>query len=257
MKALKFSGGGRIYEDPVEAVAGADIVFITTPDNSITSVCNTIAEKGGFNSNQTVYHLSGALSSQILASAEKCGASTGSIHPLQAFTPYEEGAVSQFEGINISIEGDETAVKTGARIVKALKANSFTIPTRAKTLYHASAVVASNYLVTLEHFALALLKESGLSEQEGYSILEPLIMGTLNNIKARGTIGALTGPVARADDEIIQRHLNDIDEKLPEFSSLYRLLGRHTIDIAAQGGGLSPQGRQVLENLFNPSSCPE
>jgi predicted short-subunit dehydrogenase-like oxidoreductase (DUF2520 family) len=117
-------------------------------------------------------------------------------------------------------------------------------------MYHASAVVASNYLVTLEHFALELLKEANLSEENAYDILEPLIMGTLNNIKAQGSINALTGPVARGDDEIVSRHLSDIDKKLPQFSNLYRLLGKHTLDIAADRGEISDDAQKKLAALF-------
>lgn len=253
-KAVDAAGKGQIYKTPVDAVKTCNLVFITTPDTVIEGVCEMIAKENGFSEKSLVYHLSGALSSDILVSAKKNGAATGSIHPLQAFAPYEEGQDSPFKGINISIEGDDRAVETGKEIVNALKANSFTIPTDAKTMYHASAVVASNYLVTLEHFALELLKEADLSEEDAYEILEPLIMGTLSNIKARGSIKALTGPVARGDDEIVSRHLSDIDQKLPQFSKLYRLLGKHTLDIAAAGsessGEISDDAQQKLADLF-------
>lgn len=249
-KAVELTGRGQVYERPSDAAKTCSLVFITTPDTLIKPVCETIAHENGFSKETVVYHLSGALSSCILESAKKKGASTGSIHPLQAFAPYQKGQESPFKGINISIEGDDRAVELGKEIVNALKANSFTIPTHAKTLYHASAVVASNYLVTLEHFALELLKQADLSEENAYEILEPLIMGTLNNIKARGSINALTGPVARGDDEIVLRHLSDIDKKLPYFSDLYRLLGKHTLDIAKKRGEISDVSQQKLANLF-------
>lgn len=249
-KIIEFTGKGQAYECPVDAARTCNLVFITTPDTQIESVCDQIAMSGGFNEDSVVYHFSGALSSGILRSAKKSRASTGSIHPLQAFTPYEQGQESPFRGINISIEGDEAAIEFGKEIVNALRANSFTIPTRAKTMYHASAVVASNYLVTLEHFALELLKEADLSEENAYEILEPLIKGTLSNIKARGSVQALTGPVARGDDEIVSRHLADIDTNLPRFSNLYRMLGMHTLDIAADRGDISLDAQQRLADLF-------
>lgn len=249
-KAVEFTGCGKVYENPVDAVKTCDLIFITTPDTLIEPVCEKIADKDGFTSKTTVYHLSGALSSDILKSAKKKGASTGSIHPLQAFPPYERDQESLFKGISMSIEGDAKAVELGKEIVNALKANSFTIPTKAKTLYHASAVVASNYLVTLEHFAIELLKKADLSEENAYEILEPLINGTLNNIRARGSVNALTGPVARGDDEIVSRHLADIDEKMPQFSHLYRLLGKHTLDIAASRDEIGKGAIKKLGALF-------
>ncbi|MFH2092586.1 MAG: Rossmann-like and DUF2520 domain-containing protein [Pseudomonadota bacterium] len=249
-KAMEFAGSGAVFKQPCEAVKSADIVFLTTPDTTIEPVCEMIAQHKGFSSRQTVFHLSGALSSKILEPAKSCGAAIGSIHPLQAFAPYEPGQASQFKAINISIEGDDKAVELGQAIVEALEAQAFTIPTHSKTLYHAAAVVASNYLVTLEHFALELLKQADLSEPEAYRILEPLIMGTLKNIRSKGSVKGLTGPVARGDHKIVSHHLNDIDEKLPQFSMLYRLLGRHTLEIADQGGSLNQDAKKVLEALF-------
>jgi len=249
-KVIRFVGAGTAYEKPWDAAKAASLVFICTPDTLIEPVCKKIASEGGFNSQSVVFHLSGALSSDILASAKKAGAVTGSIHPLQAFAPYEEGQQSPFRAINMSVEGEKKAVELGKVIVNALKAHSFTIPTKAKTLYHASAVVASNYLVTVENCALELLKQAGLSEDNAYEILEPLIMGSLNNIKKRGSINALTGPVARGDDEIVARHLRDIERKVPQFSALYKLLGRYTLDIAASRGEIKEDAIQKLDDLF-------
>lgn len=248
--AAGMAGRGIVYEDPVAAAKSSSLVFITTPDTQIQEVCEKIAKGGGFSGDSIVFHLSGALSSGVLRSAQKMGAATGSIHPLQAFAPYEKDQKSPFSGINISLEGSDRAIALGRKVVDALGAKSFTIPTQAKTIYHASAVVASNYLVTLEHFALSLLKEAGLDEAVAYGILEPLIQGTLNNIKARGSINALTGPVARGDDNIISCHLEDIDKKLPQFSQLYRLLGKHTLEIAQSRGDLDPGDRDKLARLF-------
>ena len=251
--ARQMTGKGRVCSQALSAVRGADIVFITTPDTQIEPVCRELAAAGGFAPGATVFHLSGALSSDILSSAADQGADTGSIHPLQAFAPYQEGEPSPFAGINMSVEGSPGAQALGQKIVSALKATAFTIPTRAKTLYHASAVVASNYLVTLEHFALRLLMETGLAEEKAYAILEPLIQGTLANVKNRGSVKALTGPVARGDHEIVAAHLKDIDAFRPEFSDLYRLLGQHTLEIARSGGLDKDQG-EILSRLFQPGT---
>ncbi len=239
-KTRQVAGAGQVHEDASSAVMAGDIVFITTPDDAIESVCASLSDGCREKlSGKIVYHCSGALSSAILSSAKKWGASTGSIHPLQSFAPYTLDQSSPFKGINISVEGDEPAVVLGKTMVHGLGANAFSIPTKAKTLYHAAAVVASNYLVTLEDFAIQLLKSADLEPDTAYKILEPLIQGTLTNIKNRGAIEALTGPVARGDVEIVERHLEDIDEYLPDYSLLYRILGRYTLDLAHRKGELS------------------
>ncbi len=231
-KAMDCVRGGAVFTDPAQAARDCNLIFITTPDVRIEPVCDQVAAAEGFDANSVVFHLSGALSSVILSSARKKGAATGSLHPLQSFVPYAPDAASPFEGIHMSIEGTDRARNLGQQIVTRLKARPVTIPTDAKTLYHAAAVVASNYLVTVEHAALTLLGRAGLEPDRAFDILEPLIQGTLRNIAARGSVDALTGPVVRGDEAIIARHLTDIDKKMPRYSDLYRLLGQHTLEIA-------------------------
>lgn len=252
--ASQMAGRGQVAESAASAALAADIVFITTPDSMIKTVCEDLSQENGFRNGAMVFHLSGALSSEILDSARHRGAAVGSIHPLQAFAPFEKGQTNPFEHINMSVEGDPDAVALGQDIISALGARAFTIPTDAKTLYHASAVVASNYLVALEDFALKLLMETGLDAPAAYDILEPLIHGTLANIKSKGCARALTGPVARGDHEIVSRHLSNIDARMPEFSALYRALGMHTLDIAGKGAGINKKAEQKLSRLFSGKS---
>ncbi|MCK5312124.1 MAG: DUF2520 domain-containing protein [Desulfobacteraceae bacterium] len=251
---------GQIFDEAEQACQNSDILFITTPDDTIESVCSYIASKNGFKNAMSVFHLSGALSSEILNSAKKSGSNRseiniGSIHPLQSFTPYEKGQTSPFAGINISVEGTKSAVRIGEKIVTALNANYFTIPTDTKMLYHAAAVVASNYLVTLEAFAIKLLQKADLSEKKAYEILEPLIMGTLNNIKNKGSVQALTGPVARGDSDIVSSHINAIEKDIPDFTSLYKAMGKYTLDIAKQRKEISSEQIGKLSKLFNQSKA--
>ena len=248
--AAEAVGHGRIFASSLEAASRGGILFLTTPDNTIRPVCDLIASRGGFGPGMTVFHCSGALSSEILAGAARTGAHIGSVHPLQSFARYVDGQPSPFAGINMSVEGDAAAVPRGKRIAEALGASPFTVPTRSKTLYHAAAVVASNYLVTVEHAALRLLMETGLEEQDAFRILEPLIQGTLANIRERGASAALTGPVARGDAEIVVRHMFDIQAQRPELSEFYRVLGRYTLAIAKNRGDLPPGAVWELEQLF-------
>ena len=67
-KALKFAGAGQVYENSSDAAKACDLVFITTPDTIIEPVCENIVNQKGFNADSVVYHLSGALSSDILIS---------------------------------------------------------------------------------------------------------------------------------------------------------------------------------------------
>lgn len=258
--AARLAGTGQVFDTPAQAAEKGRIIFITTPDAAIKGVFEDLVHQNAFSPEALVFHCSGALSSCIFSKRDipANGVSTristiisiGSIHPLQSFAAHEPGQTSPFKGINISVEGDDLAVAEGTRIIQALGGIPFTIPTSSKTLYHAAAVVASNYLVTLEHFAMDLLKEADLCEERAYEILKPLILGTLANIGRRGTCAALTGPIARGDAEIVERHMKDIQKVRPDYLELYRLIGQHTLKIARKGGGLSEKNGDRLEALL-------
>ncbi|MBW1941147.1 MAG: DUF2520 domain-containing protein, partial [Deltaproteobacteria bacterium] len=233
-KATRILGTNHFSTIAWEITKDANIVFITTPDGVIEETCSNIAQNNGFSKNTVVLHCSGALPSTILSSAKTCGAFTGSMHPLQSFADSKTDG-NPFAGIVVSVEGEDKAVNTAREIVKDLGADFAGIKTESKVLYHAAAVTASNYLVTLLDLAFNLIKEAGIAGKDAFKILKPLVEGTLDNIEKVGIPAALTGPIARGDIETVTRHLDENRQKKPELLSLYQTLGLHTIDIALSG----------------------
>jgi len=244
-KAANETRTNRFSDTPWEITPSADVVFITTPDGAIEETTRIIAENNGFKPGAVVLHCSGALSSLVLAPARMCNASIGSMHPLQSFAAAATG-INPFQGIIAAVEGEENAIHTARQIAVDLGCIGLTIKTEAKTLYHAAAVVASNYLVTLQDLAFKLLRISGIPETEAYPVLGPLIRGTLSNIEKVGTVNALTGPIVRGDAETVKKHVNEIGSMAPELLSLYRTLGRYTVALAESGGKLSTEKVRLL-----------
>ena len=244
---------GRYSDIPWEITPSADVVLITTPDGVIADTCHLIAENKGFKPGCVVLHCSGVLPSTILSSAARCGAVTGSMHPLQSFAA-DDFTRNPFDGIIIAVEGEPKALTIAAGMAAALGATPLTIQTAAKTLYHAAAVVASNYLVTLLDLAFTLLAEAGISGPTAFNALQPLIHGTLTNIKTIGIPQALTGPIARGDVETIKRHLVEIGSKTPQLIELFKILSFHTIDIAVAKGTLAEADAAALRSLLGNNS---
>jgi len=243
----------RFSDVPWEVTGNADIVFITTPDSAITGICDSIAQNKGFADNAVVLHCSGALPSTILSSAKTCGAHLGSMHPLQSFATALY-STNPFQGIIVAVEGEANAVEVSKQIAADLGATSVTILTAAKTLYHASAVVASNFLVTLLDLALKLIGTAGIAAPDAFNVLKPLIEGTLSNIEKVGIPEALTGPIVRGDVETVAGHLSEIKSKTPELLDLYKALGFHTIDVATAKGTISESIAEQLKSLLIPSA---
>jgi len=244
---------GRYSDIPWEITPSADVVLITSPDSAIADTCRLIAENNGFKSGCVVLHCSGALPSTILSSAGRCGAVTGSMHPLQSFAA-DDFSRNPFAGIIIAVEGEPKALTIAKEMATALGATPLTIQTAAKTLYHAAAVVASNYLVTLLSLAFRLLDEAGISGPAAYNALQPLIHGTLANIQSIGIPQALTGPIARGDVETIKQHLVEIGSKTPQLTDLFKTLSFHTIDIALAKGTLAEVDAIALRSLLGKKS---
>ncbi len=233
---------------PWDITRHAEVVFITTPDSDIENTCNTISQHIGFADNAVVMHCSGALASSVLLGAKTCGAWIGSMHPLQSFASADH-KTNPFQGIIFSLEGERPAVNIAKTIAEDLGGTVVTLLTQAKTLYHASAVVASNYLVTLLDLAIRLIEEAGIKRQDAFNLLKPLIEGTLSNIGNVGVQKALTGPIARGDIKTVEKHIEEIGSKRPELLALYKMLAFYTIDIAAAGDSVSASTIQALKKI--------
>jgi predicted short-subunit dehydrogenase-like oxidoreductase (DUF2520 family) len=240
---------GLVFDTPWAAARQADVVFITTPDQAIEGVCKTIAKNNGFRERAIVLHCSGALPSTILSPARPCGASVGSMHPLQSFAAEHSG--NPFDQIMVAVEGDGPAVETAMTIAVNLSARPFIIKTEGKIFYHAAAVAASNYLVTLMDLSFQLMAASGVPASDAFAVLKPLIQGTLENIETIGIPAALTGPIARGDIGIVEKHLAAIHQLSPELAARYARLGADTISIALAKGTLSQDAAHRLWEIFD------
>lgn len=249
-KAREFIGEGEASIDIRATAKKADIVFITTPDSAIEKVCIKVASEGGFNPGAIVFHMSGALSSEILGSARNVGVNVASIHPLQSLADVRE-AVKNLSGSYFCIEGDEVALSVAREIVAALRGKEITLEADKKPLYHAGASVASNSLVATVRFGLELFEAAGIGKKDSLNALMPLIKGTVKNIEILGIPSALTGPISRGDTGVIEGHLKAISDEKPEMLRLYSELGRYTVKVAIEKGTIEKDEAERIISLFD------
>ena len=97
----------------------------------------------------------------------------------------------------------------------------FRIDDEQRAAYHASASIASNFLVTLQAAAERVAAGAGLEAHEARSLLAPLVAGTVENWARKGPEEALTGPVARGDTATVQRQREAVAETAPELLALF------------------------------------
>ncbi len=182
----------------------SDVVFIATQDSEIRRAAASLVGSVG-TARPIVYHLSGALSSNVLEDLRELGCAVGSFHPLVSLNGVEGG--DPFGGAYFCLEGDAPAVELGSAFVADLGGHAFAIPGDFKPLYHAAAVTACGHLVALVDVALEMLTACGVDRDAAKDVLMPLMFGTLRNIDADDTVAALTGPFARADVGTVESHL--------------------------------------------------
>ncbi len=234
---------------PEEVAARADVVFITTPDRVIAQVAGEINERGGFRSGQVVFHTSGAHSAGEVGAARRSGAFAASLHPLQSFASVKM-AMESLPGSYFALEGDQEAMPLAEQIAGDLGGKIFFIAAKDKPLYHAAACIASNYLVSLMHFATGLYGRFGLSREEAFKALFPLVRGTINNISQVGPAPALTGPVARGDGPTLEGHMQVLKEVGREELELYCRIGLYTVRVALEKGSISADQAEKLAGIF-------
>jgi predicted short-subunit dehydrogenase-like oxidoreductase (DUF2520 family) len=190
-----------------EVAADADLVILAVPDGAIREVAASLPV------GPWVAHLSGATTLDALDPHLK----RFSVHPLQTLTT-ERGA-EQLDGAwgAITAQTDE-AMALARWLADQLGLRAFPLRDADRPLYHAAAVIAGNFLVTLYRSAARLCEEVGAPPEA----LVPLMERTIEN----GFV--LTGPIARGDWATVEAHLAALGERAPDLVPLYRALADAT-----------------------------
>jgi len=231
--------------DALQAAREASVVFLTVQDRFITPVCEQLAAAGAVGSGQMVIHVSGSLTSEVLQPAAEQGAAVFSLHPLQSIAD-PAAALRVLPGSYFCFEGDGTAYPLAGRLVAALEGRLLRIAAADKPLYHAAAVVASNFFISLESLAISMLEQVGIGEEDAREMLLPLIRGSLENLALKGPIDALTGPIVRGDSGTIAGHLRALEEKMPGMVKTYKTLACLNVELAARKSGVSLEDFPLL-----------
>lgn len=251
--AARFIGAGEPTADAVAAAGSAQIVLITTPDREIRGVCERIARGGAVGRGTLVAHASGANGLELLAAARAAGGRRAVIHPLQS-VPTRTSGVEHLPGSFFRVDADPGARRLARSLVRAAGGRELALPgwtpgPHSAALYHAGAVAASNYLVTLLDFAVRHFVALGADRRRALQALLPLVRGTLGNVERLGIPAALTGPIARGDAATVAGHVAALRARAPGLLELYRQLALATVPLAKAKGTLTGQAAGALARI--------
>ena len=203
------------------------ILFLAVPDGAIAAMADRVARMGP-PPELAIVHLSGALGLDVLDAL--AGNPRGSFHPLQSFPMPRDP--SAFRGVTVAVDATTPALRRALEaLARKLGARPKRIDDSQRPVYHAAAVFASNFLDVTVAEAVRMLESLGWSEKESVEALLPLVEGAVANIRRKGPVGAMTGPIRRGDAETVRRHLQKVDNP-----DLYRMLGLVALEIAREAG---------------------
>jgi predicted short-subunit dehydrogenase-like oxidoreductase (DUF2520 family) len=198
----------RLRERGVDLLEdGGDLVVLCVPDAVIADAARAIAP------GPWLAHVSGTTPLAALDPHVR----RFSVHPLQ--TLVKSRGPEQLDGAFAAVTAETAEARERADwLATTLGLEPFLLDDGARTLYHAGAVIASNYLVTLYRAAADLFIDAGAPPEA----LVPLMRRTIENGFE------LTGPIARGDWETVAAHLAALHERRPELEPVYRVLAEAT-----------------------------
>ncbi len=245
----KVPQAGKCYKSISDISELADIIFITKADKYIEETAEELAEIFANNLNgRIIIHCSGLLPKDILQSCEKNGAITARAHPYQTFFEpldcvlhnvfWTIDAGEHFKVVNSIIK------ELGGTSVNTSKKDDFNA-----VLYHASAVVASNYMNTIIALAAETAKISGIEPSDFLPRIMDTTLANIINAIGKDNEFPLTGPIARGDIITIEKHIAGLK---PHSSLLreYCRIGLSTVELAYGHNYISEIEYKTMKNLL-------
>ncbi|WP_300268746.1 Rossmann-like and DUF2520 domain-containing protein [Microbacterium sp.] len=189
-----------------EEVPAVDIALLCVPDAEISAAARLVRPRAQF-----VGHVSGATPLDDV---------DFSLHPLQTFTGAEDPDV--FRGIGCAIDGRTDAARArAADLAAALGGRAFVIGDEHRAEYHAAASLASNLLLTVLDATERVATSAGLEPAEARMLLGPLVRQSVANWEEAGARAALTGPIARGDEQTVARQRAAVVARERELGALF------------------------------------
>lgn len=200
---------------------GASIVLLCVPDDEIANVAAALPD------GRLIGHCSAATTLAALAPHEAF-----SLHPLMTVTH----AGASFAGATAAIAGStRSALATAGALAHRLRMHPVEIDDADRAAYHAAASIASNFLVTIEDLAERLARTARLERAP----LVALVQAAVANWAQLGAADALTGPIARGDEQTVARQRAAVAERMPRDLALFDALTDATRRLAAARAGLA------------------
>lgn len=217
-----------------ESISDANVILIAVTDSEIDSVCNSLIKlreqkRNWLRPGTVILHTSGTVEPANFAKLQQLGMLVGTFHPLVPFSSAERGAELVTESW-VGIDGDGSACATSRRLAAALGARTVNIPPGGKAVYHAAAVMASNFPIVLAAIASRVLSQKGVPGRTAEQVVQSLMSSAVGNLQFGSPKDVLTGPAVRGDMKMIEKHIAGLSGD-PQAVAVYEVLTRAALQL--------------------------
>lgn len=230
--------GERPYGGLERLLSEAQWLLVALPDQAIRPWIAEHLLKGPTPSQLVgLMHLSGAMGTEVFGEVPQ-SLRRIALHPMRAFAApvlHAEGLASTYFGV--TAESMATA-NLWRQLLPEIAPRMLDIPEAQRSLYHAAAVMASNFTVPLLLDAKEMYRQCGIDGTVAAEIVTGLVKSALDNFMHLPGHQVLTGPLTRGDASTVAGHLTALAQH-PELEAHYRILcgialelARHRLDEA-------------------------
>ncbi len=212
-EALASRVGAQATNDLSQIVTDADIYVISVVDDAITRVLEACPARGGL-----WVHTSGSTSIDVFKGKRT---RYGVLYPMQSFS---KSCPARMHEVHIFIEGcDSCATQEVKDLAMLLTNNVHEITSRERERLHVAAVFACNFANHMFTLSSEVLDEAGIP----FDAMLPLIKTTIAKLDNLTPTQSQTGPAARGDVNVIERHLQSLSG---DKHDIYRLLSQSILN---------------------------
>lgn len=202
------------YTSDASELLEADIYLVAVKDDVIEEVANLLSF-----TKRVVAHTSGTKSKEILKQASE---NYGIFYPLQTL---KKKLKVDFKNVPVLIEGsNEEADRLLGELARSISQNVHRVSEEQRLWIHVAAVFANNFTNHLYGISEKLLAERQLP----FDILKPLIFRAIENLALSSPEQLQTGPAARNDVQVIEKHLSLLANH-QQLQQIYELLSQSII----------------------------
>lgn len=222
----------------------SELILFCVRDDAIESVAGELARawprvpENPARRGPVALHTSGYHGLRPLRALARAGFATGSIHPLVPLKGRRSAA--ELRGAWFATSARGRAGTMARRLISGLEGRQLRLPPgdMRKQAWHLACALVANGAVSL--FDLAL-EHSGPKAATALAAMMEIVARRL----AHGPRAALSGPVARGEEEVVAGHLALLRDRSEE-AELYRLLSRRLLALA----DLPPRKRRAIARIL-------